>query len=141
MGLAVISPTIAFREAIGDHLASDPAVIALVDPENIRAGDFAPDELPAVLFSAGNVMMHGRASGGQFVATVFLDLHIWAVEDGLDRAQTIGAVVARRLMDWPAGVGFEIDAFRHTRTVWPRDPNPEFGHGVMSVEAVIRWSI
>lgn len=141
MGRAVIEPTTAFREAIGDHLASDPAVTALVDPENIRAGDFRPEELPAILFGAGNVVMHGRASGAQFVATVFMDLHIWAVEDGLDRAQTIGAAIARSLMDWPAGVGFEIDAFRHTRTVWPRDPNPEFGHGVMSVEAVIRWSI
>lgn len=137
----MIEPTIALREAVGDHLASDPAVIALVDPKHIRAGDFSPDELPAILFGAGNVMMHGRASGRQFVATVFMDLHIWALEDGLDRAQTISAAVARRLMDWPAGVGFEIDAFRHTRTVWPRDPNPEFGHGVLSVEAVIRWSI
>ncbi|MBN9450478.1 MAG: DUF3168 domain-containing protein [Bosea sp.] len=141
MGLAVIEPTIAFREALGFHLASDPAVIALVDPENIRAGDFAPDELPAILFGAGNVMMHGRASGPQFVATVLLDLHIWAVEDGLDRAQTIGAACARRLMDWPACDGFSLDQFKHTRTVWPRDPNPEFGHGVLSVEAVIRWSI
>jgi hypothetical protein len=141
MGSAVIEPAIAFRTAIGAHLASDPAVSALVDPENIRAGDFSPDQLPAILFGAGNVAMHGRASGGQFVATVFMDLHIWAVEDGLDRAHAIGAAVARRLMDWPAGVGFEIDRFKHTRTVWPRDPNPDYGHGVMSVEAVIRWSI
>lgn len=141
MGRAVIEPTIAFREALGAHLASDPVVIALVDPENIRAGDFRPDELPSILFGAGNVMMHGRASGAQFVATVFMDLHIWALEDGLDTAQTIGAAVAHRLMGWPAGVGFEIDAFRHTRTVWPRDPDLKFGHGVMSVEAVIRWSI
>lgn len=137
----MIEPTIAFREALGAHLASDPAVIALVDPENIRAGDMRPEELPAVLFGSGNVMMHGRASGAQFVATVFLDLHIWALEPGLDTAQTIGAAVARRLMDRPAGVGFEIDAFRHTRTVWPHDPDKQFGHGVLSVEAVIRWSI
>lgn len=120
MELAVIEPTIAFREAIGEHLASDPTVTALVDPDNIRAGEFRPDELPAILFGSGNTVPHGRASGGQFVATVFLELHIWAVEDGLDRAQQIGAAVARRLMDWPAGVGFEIDEFRHTRTVWPR---------------------
>lgn len=141
MGLAVIEPTVAFREAIGDHLAADPAVTALVDPENIRAGDFSPDQLPAILFGAGNVVMHGRASGGQFVATVFMDLHIWALEDGLDRAQTIGAAVARRLMDWPQTTGFGLDRFKHTRTVWPRDPNLQFGHGVLSVEADIRWSL
>lgn len=137
----MIEPSIAFRKAIGDHLAADPAIIALVDPENIRAGDFSPDELPAILFGAGNVMMHGRASGEQFVATVFMDLHIWALDPGLDRAQEIGAAVARRLMDWPASVGFAFDEFRHTRTVWPRDPDKQFGHGVLSVEAVIRWSL
>lgn len=141
MGQVVIEPTIAFRKAIGDHLASDPAVSALVDAENIRAGDFRPDELPAVLFGAVTTLMHGRASGRQFVASVNVDLHIWAVEDGLDRAQTIGAAAARRLMDWPADGAIQFDAFRHTRTVWPRDPNPQFGHGVMSVEAVIRWSL
>jgi hypothetical protein len=57
MGQPVISPTIAFREAIGEHLASDPAVITLVDPENIRAGDFRPDELPAILFGAVTTQM------------------------------------------------------------------------------------
>ncbi|MDR6831338.1 hypothetical protein J2W99_005091 [Bosea robiniae] len=137
----MIEPTIAFRKAVVDHLASDPAVSALVDPENIRAGDFRPDELPAILLGSGNVVMHGRASGAQFVATVFMDLHIWALEPGLDGAQIVGAAVARRLMDWPADGVIQFDAFRHTRTVWPRDPDPHFGHGVMSVEAVIRWSI
>lgn len=141
MGRAVIEPSTAFREALGAHLASDPAVTALVDPENIRAGDFRPDELPAILFGAGNTLPHGRASGRQFVATVFMDLHIWAVEDGLDRAQSIGAAVARRLMDWPADGDIQFDGFRHTRTVWPRDPDPKFGHGVISVEADIRWSL
>lgn len=141
MGRAVIEPSVALRKALGDHLASDPAVTALVNPDNIRAGEFRPDELPAILFGVGNVVPNGRASGRQFVATVFMDLHIWALEDGLDRAQTIGAAVARRLMDWPADGDIQFDAFRHTRSVWPRDPNPQFGHGVMSVEAVIRWSV
>jgi hypothetical protein len=141
MGYAVIEPSIAFREALGAHLASDPAVIALVDPENIRAGDFSPDELPAVLFGVGNVEMLGRANAGHFVARVFMDLHIWALEDGSDRAQEIGAAVARRLTSWPTSDDFNVWEFKHTRTVWPRDPNPEFGHGVMSVEAVIVWEI
>ena len=139
----MIEPSIALRTALGDHLASDAAVTALVDPDNIRAGDFRPDELPAVLFGPGNVVMRGRASGDQFVATVFMDLHIWALapEDGAPVAQEIGAAVARRLMSWPADGDIQFEAFKHTRTVWPRDPNPDFGHGVMSVEAVIRWSI
>jgi hypothetical protein len=137
----MIEPSVALRMALGDHLARDAAVTALVDPENIRSGEFRPDELPAILFGPGTIVMHGRASRAQYVASVSMDLHVWAIEDGLDRAQTIGAAVARRLMDWPAGVGIAIDEFRHTRTVWPRDPNPQFGHGVLTVETVVRWSI
>lgn len=137
----MIDPSLALQTALRAHLIADPAVTALVDPASVRDGATRPDELPAILFGAGNVMMHGRASGSQFVATVFLDLHVWAIEDGLDRARHIGAAVARALMDWPAGDGFALDDFKHTRTVWPRDPDPKFGHGVLSIEAVIRWSI
>lgn len=141
MGSAVIDPALALQTALRSHLIAAPAVTALVEPASVRDGAMRPDELPAILFGAGNVIMHGRASGSQFVATVFLDLHVWAIEDGLDRAKTIGAAVALTLMDWPAGDGFAFDAFKHTRTIWPRDPKPEFGHGVLSIEAVVRWSI
>lgn len=137
----MIDPVLAFQTAIRAHLVTSPAVVVLVDPGHIRAGSSRPENLPAIMIPNGSTVMHGRAAGGQFVASVFLDLHIWAVEDGLDRAKIIGAAVAHRLMTWPAGVGFEFDDFQHTRTVWPRDPDPTYGHGVLSVEAVIRWSI
>jgi hypothetical protein len=97
--------------------------------------------MPAIMMADPSTVMLGRASSGQFVASVFLDLHVWALEDGLDRAKAIGAAVTRVLMDWPATDGFALDDFRHTRTVWPRDPNPDFGHGVLSLEAVIRWTV
>lgn len=137
----MLEPTVALRKALGDHLAADPAVAALVDPANIRDGEFRPEELPAILFGPGNVEMRGRANGGHFVARVTLDLHIWAIDDGLDTAQAIGAAVAKRLLSWPNSGNFHVWEFKHTRTVWPRDPNPNYGHGVMSVEAVICWKI
>lgn len=137
----MIEPTIALQTAIRAALVSSPAVTALVDPDHIRADSSRPENLPAIMMANATTVMHGRASGGQYVATVFLDLHVWALEDGADMAKTIGAAVARVLMDWPAAAGFSFDAFRHTRTVWPRDPDPQFGHGVLSVEAVMRWSI
>lgn len=137
----MIDPALALQTSIRAHLIADPAVTALVDPAHIRDGEMRPDELPAILFGAGNVQMLGRGSGGTYMARVFMDLHIWALEDGLDRAQTIGAAVARRLINWPAGDQCTVGEFKHTRTVWPRDPNPDYGHGVLSVEAVIWWSI
>lgn len=137
----MIEPTLALQTAIRSALVSSPAVTALVDPANIRAGSSRPENLPAIMIPNGTTVMHGRAANGQYVASVFLDLHMWAIEDGLDRAKAIGAAVAQTLIDWPDGIGFAFDDFKHTRTVWPRDPKPEYGHGVLSVEAVIRWSI
>lgn len=137
----MIEPTLALQNALYDHLAGDPAITALVDQMNIRAGSTRPDNLPSIIIGEGRTIMNGRASGSQFVAGVFLDVHIWAQEHGLSRVKTIGAAVARRLMDWPATTGFELDEFRHVRTVWPRDPEPDFGHGVLSVDAVMRWRL
>ncbi len=137
----MIEPTLALQTAIHDHLAGDQAIMALVDPMSIRAGSTRPDKLPSIIIGEGRAIMHGRADGGQFVAGVFLDVHIWAQEDGLSRVKTIGAAVARRLMDWPAPAGFNLDEFKHVRTVWPRDPEPDFGHGVLSVDAVVRWRL
>ena len=134
-------PTLALQTAIRAALVASPAVTALVPADHIRAGSSRPEDLPAIMMANATTVMQGRASSGQYVASVFLDLHVWALEDGLDRAKAIGAAVARVLMDWPATDGFALDDFKHTRTVWPRDPNPDFGHGVLSVEAVIRWTI
>lgn len=147
----MIDPTLAFQTAIRSHLVASPTVTALVHPDHIHAGSTRPASFPTIIVGNGTAIMHGRASGGQYVATVFLDLHIWTNTtesgsdwmevNGLDHAKAIGAAVAHALIDWPDGLDFEFDDFKHTRTVWPRDPDPSFGHGVLSLEAVIRWRL
>ena len=137
----MIDPVAALQTAIHDHLIADASVTDLVPAAHIRAGSTRPDRLPTIIIADGTTVMHGRAAGSQFVASVFLDLHIWTKADGIAAAQQIGAAVARRLMDWPTTTGFALDSFQHARTVWPRDPDQNYGHGVISVEAVIRWSI
>lgn len=139
----MIDPCFALQTALHDHLVAAPAVIDLVPAAHIRAGSTRPDRFPTVIIGEGRTIMHGRASPSLFVAGIFLDLHIWTDEaDTPGRAKAIGAALARALMDWPAADGFSFDEFKHVRTVWPRDPEgPDYGHGVLSVEAVIRWSI
>lgn len=137
----MIEPSLALQTAIRNHLIAQPAITALVPVDHIRAGTTRPDKLPTIIITNGTTVMHGRAAGSQYVASVFLDLHIWTEADGLDMAKTIGGAVANALIDWPATEGFELDTFKHVRTVWPRDPDKNFGHGVLSIEAVIRWSI
>lgn len=139
----MIDPCFALQTAIHDHLVADPAIIALgVDPMNIRAGSTRPSDFPTIIIGEGRTIMHGRADGGQFVAGVFLSVHIWTLQDGIATAKTVGAAVARRLMDRPATSGFDLDEFQHRRTDWPRDPEgPEYGHGVFSIDAVVRWKL
>ena len=135
----MIDPALATRTAIREHLIADPDVTALVPASGIRTGA-RPEDFPVVIIRDGTVHMHGRAAGGQLVATVFVDLYVWT-DTGADAAQQIAAVVARRLLTWPTPAGITFDEFRHQRTTWVRDPQPEAGHGVLFIEATVRWTI
>lgn len=63
----MIDPTLALQTAIHDHLVGDPAIVALVDPLNIRIGSSRPENLPGIRIANGTAMMRGRASGQQYV--------------------------------------------------------------------------
>lgn len=137
----MIEPTLAVQNAIRSTLIASPAVMELLPAGHIRAGSSRPEDLPCIQIANGTSVMNGHAAGGQYVARVLLDLHVWALENGLNTAKTIGGAVAGALIDWPDGDGFAFDEFKHTRTVWPRDPDPTYGHGVLSIECVIRWKL
>lgn len=137
----MLEPTLALQTAIRAHLINAPAITALVPAGHIRAGSTRPDKLPAIIIASGTTEFLGRASAGQYVARAFLDLQIWAIEAGADTAKAIGGVLADTLRDAPAGDGFSFDEWALTRLVWPRDPDPAYGHGVLSIETVIRWTI
>ena len=93
--------------------------------------------------SNGTTVFLGNASGSQYVARVFLDLHVWALEDGADTAKAIGFAVCNTLKEAPDAAGFSFDEFGLPAVRWMRDPDPEqaYAHGVLTVEAVMRWSI
>ncbi|TPM61103.1 DUF3168 domain-containing protein [Mesorhizobium sp. B2-2-4] len=139
----MIEPTLALQTAIRAALIAAPAVIALVPADHIRSGSTRPDNLPSIIMSGGQTIFLGNGSGSQYLARVFLDLHIWAVEDGADTAQAIGFAVSNILKEAPDAAGFSFDDFGLPAIRWMRDPEPEksFTHGVLTVEAVMRWSI
>ena len=141
MAAVMIEPSLALQIAVRERLISTAALIAMVPADHIRAGATRPDKFPGIIIADGTVQFLGRAAGGQYVARVFLDLHVWAIEAGLNTAKMIGGTLANILRDAPAATGFAFDEWRLTRTVWPRDPDPQYGHGVLSAEAVIRWTI
>lgn len=137
----MIEPTLALQTAIRTALVGNSAVTALVPVDHIRAGSTRPDKLPCIMMSDGNTTLHGHDYTAQRTAWVYLDLHIWTLDDGQDAAKEIAGAVTTAL-DKPMTIdGGDCDHFRVTASRFPRDPTPGYGHGVLSVEALIRWIV
>lgn len=139
----MIEPTLALQAAIRAALIAAPAVTELVPADHIRGGSTRPDNLPCIIMASGQTIFLGNASGAQYLARVFLDLHIWAVEDGADTAKAIGFAVSNVLKEAPDAAAFAFDEFGLPAIRWMRDPDPDksYTHGVLTVEAVMRWSV
>lgn len=135
-------PSITFQTAVRAALIEHPAVSALVAADQIRAGSTRPDKLPTVILANPQTINLGRTSGGGYLTRVYLDVHIWAVEDGADMARQIGAAVAAALWDAPMPVG-DLGEYVRPSFTYMRDPDPEraYCHGVGTVEGVVRWQL
>ncbi|MBO9097643.1 MULTISPECIES: DUF3168 domain-containing protein [unclassified Rhizobium] len=137
----MIEPTLALQTAIRSALIADPAVATLVPADHIRAGGSRPDKTPCIIMSNGSTELHGRDYTAQRAAWVSLDLHVWTLGSGEDAAREIAFAVTTALDKIMTIEGGYCDHFRITRAVYPRDPDPSYGHGVLSVEALVRWIV
>lgn len=141
----MLEPSLALQAAVRATLIDNSAVTSLVPAERVRAGGTRPDAFPTIILAGSQTQFLGRAAAGQLVARVFLDLNIWAVEDGPDTARAIGLAALNALISPPDAAAlaqvFSVDEWETPRLLWMRDPQPEraYSHGVMSLEAVIRW--
>lgn len=139
----MIDPSLEFQTAIRAQLITNQSVSALVPAEHVRAGSTRPDKLPTIILANPQMINLGRASGGQYLTRVYIDLHIWALEDGADMARQIGAAASVALWDAPECATVGIDTYERPSFAFTRDPNPEraYCHGVGTVEGVIRWRV
>jgi hypothetical protein len=139
----MLEPSLAFQTAVRAALLAAVAVTNLVPANCIRAGSTVPDRMPSIILTGGQTEFLGRAAGQQFVARVYLDLHIWAMEDGADTAKAIGFAAFNALKSAPVSADYKTDSYEPPVIRWLRDPQPElaFTHGIMTLEAVIRWSL
>jgi hypothetical protein len=141
----MIEPTLALQTAIRARLIGKPEVMAHLEdaPERIRVGSTRPDKTPCVIMSDGNTALHGHDYSSQRTAWVYLDLHIWQIgDDAQDAAKEIAGAVTAALdkRTLPIEGGY-CDHFKVMASRFPRDPDPRYGHGVLSVEALIRWIV
>jgi hypothetical protein len=138
----MIEPTLALQTAIRARLIGKPEVTALVPADHIRSGSTRPDNMPCIIMSDGNTALHGHDYTSQRTAWVYLDLHIWTLDAGQDAAKEIAGTVTAALDKRSLAIeGGYCDHFRVTSSRFPRDPQPEYGHGVLSIEALIRWIV
>jgi hypothetical protein len=138
----MIEPVLALQTAIRTRLLNKPEVTALVPADYIRAGSTRPDKTACITMSDGNTTLHGNDYTSQSAAWVYLDLHIWTLNAGQDAAKEITGTVAAALSKYNLPIdGGYCDHFEVTGTRFPRDPDPAYGHGVLSVEALIRWVV
>ncbi len=136
----MFEPTLAAQTAIRTALVSAQGVTALVPAANIRSGSTRPDKTPSIILSDGNTSLSGYNYRAQRTAWVYLDLHIWTLDQGQDAAKQIAGEVMAALDHGPLDItdGY-CDHFRITTSRFPRDPDPAYGHGILSCEALIRW--
>lgn len=137
----MIEPTLALQTAIRAALIAAPAVTALVSADNIRSGSTRPDKTPCIIMANSTTALHGHDYTAQRAAWVNLDLHVWTLDAGEDAAKEIAFAVSNALDRRVTITGGYCDHFEVTGAVYPRDPDPAYGHGVLSVEALIRWII
>lgn len=139
----MITPDIEFQIALRAALIAAPSVSALVPADHVRAGSTRPDKLPSIILANPQTIHLGRSAGGAYLTRVYIDLHIWALEDGADLARQIGGAAALALWDAPNSNEVGIDAYERPGFAFTRDPDPEraYCHGVGTVEGVIRWKV
>lgn len=139
----MITPDIEFQTAIRAALITDPTVTGLVPAGNIRAGSTRPDNLPCIILANPQMINLGRTAGGSYLTRVFIDLHVWALEDGADMARQIGTAMSVALWDTPETSEVGIDEYTRPSFAFTRDPDPEraYCHGVGTVEGAIRWKV
>lgn len=139
----MIDPSLEFQTAIRAVLTAHPEVSALVPAAHVRASSTRPDKLPCIIMANPQIINLGRSGASSLVSRVFIELHIWALEDGADMARQIGAAASVALWDAPACTTVGIDAYERPSFSFMRDPDPEraYCHGVGTVEGVIRWRV
>lgn len=141
-----IEPVLTLQDAIRSRLISKQEVTDLVPETNIRAGGTRPNMTPCIIMSDGNTELHGNDYRAQSAAWIYIDLHIWTLDAGQDAAKQIAGTVSAALSKYNLSAEMEhsgayCDHFKVTSIRHVRDPNPMYGHSVVSVEALIRWLV
>jgi hypothetical protein len=130
-------PSLALQALIRARLSADAATIALVPATSIIDRNHRPEQFPSIIIGDGTAIFADNVQDS-YHDTAFTNLHIWVKEDGLTGGKAIAGAVKAALATGP----WEVDGYIaiNVRTVnarYMRDPDGQFSHTVLSVEALL----
>lgn len=131
-----IEPSLAMQGAIYSALVAAPAVTGLVPATSIFDRRIRPELFPCIIVGDANTVLEPVTLARRHVR-VFADVHIWTEESGLETVKTIAGNASATLHTRPSIAGFHVADWKVTGTRFLRDPGGEFGHAVMSIEALL----
>jgi hypothetical protein len=129
-------PSLALQALIRARLSASAEVTALVPATAIVDRNHRPEQFRIVIGE-------GRANFADNVQDsyhdqAFADLHIWVKETGLAGGKAIAGAVKDALSDGPWSVdGYRAINVRVVNARYMRDPDGQFSHTVLSIEALL----
>lgn len=131
-----MSPDVALQKALLARLEGDAALIALVDPANMRDGWGVPQRFPSISIGEGQVVRDPLTLEARH-RRAYATLHVWA--KAMPAAREIGGAIAAAV----EGSRLVLEAGHHVISAYVssssflRDPDGETAHGIVTVECLI----
>lgn len=129
-------PSLGLQKTVRGILVAS-SVTTLVAPTAIMDRGTRPEVFPCVILGDGQTVLEG-ASYSRKLVRVFLDLHLWTKGSDLASVKVLAGAVSNALADVkPAVEDHDTVDFKVASTRFMRDPSGEYGHAVVTVEALL----
>ncbi|HTC04118.1 MAG TPA: DUF3168 domain-containing protein [Xanthobacteraceae bacterium] len=130
-------PSLALQQLIRARLSASTEVTTLVPATSIVDRNHRPEQFPGIIIGEGRANFADNVQDS-YHDEAFTDLHIWVKEDGLATGKAIAGAVKDALSDSPWSVdGYRAINVRVVNARYMRDPDGQFSHTVLSIEAVL----
>lgn len=132
-----MSAALAVQIAVRSRLVATSAVTALVPADSIVDINSRPAPDPAIIMGEGQEIEGDRIDRTD--SRVYLDLHVWKKEPGLEGVKAIAGAIRAALQSYNlVGLnGYHCGDCRVSSARFLRDPDGETAHGVVTIQALV----
>ncbi len=131
----MVEASLDVQKAIRDKLVDSDVITSLVPATSILDANGRPEQMPCIRIGAGQVLQDEGIARNRW--HVYLDLHIFAQEPGLQTVKTVAGAIARVVN---ASKLFTLDSHYCGDAYigsarYMRDPDGIHSHAVVTIEA------